>query len=367
MPKQPNSLLEAKLPRARLRFPGGRRFQDVRAGASLLSAVFWAFGLVVMCLPFMRARSRADTVGDDPKRKLSELDIPFAEDVANFDADTKLNLAAALKEASSKWFGEDSEHLAQSGLIQLERLAPGKFAYTRYCAGCHAGNGDGGGSAATHLEPRPRNFRKGVFKFTSTASGKPPLRRDLFQVITRGLSGSSMPNFRLLNEERRHDIVEYVRYLAVRGSFEQMMLDAAWDEQAIPKAEELASIVTKRWSEANAAPVFPSMSEPPKTPETIARGKELFLSATGANCVSCHGPGGRGDGPSATEFKDDWGYPIRPRDLTVGVFRAGSESADLYRSIDTGVKGTPMPSYGSSIEAKDIWCLVHFVQSLKSN
>ena len=101
------------------------------------------------------------------------------------------------------------------------------------------------------------------------------------------------------------------------------------------------------------------------TAETIARGEELFVSVTGANCAACHGPGGKGDGPAAYDFKDEWGYPVKPRDLTRGVFRAGSEAADLYRSIATGITGTPMPSYASSIEPEDIWSLVHFIQNLR--
>ena len=71
-----------------------------------------------------------------------------------------------------------------------------------------------------------------------------------------------------------------------------------------------------------------------------------------------------GDGPSAAEFLDDWGYPIRPRDFTAGVFRAGESGADLYRTIATGIQGTPMGAYGSTIAAADVWHIVHYIQSL---
>lgn len=344
------------------RGPDGAEFR----GQVSLALLFWLVGLVVMVTPFLRRPAKADPEGVDPPRAQSEVDIPFEEDVRNFESDHRLELKAAIAKASEAWFGEGSAKLQASGLIQLQRLEPGRVAYGRYCVGCHSSSGDGSGSASRHLEPRPRNFRKGVFKFTSTGPGKPPLPKDIFQTITRGLSGSSMPNFRLLGEERRWDLVEYVRYLAIRGSFEQMALDLAWDEQAIPNLDEAAQIVVKRWTSANLPAVYPEAPEPARSPATIARGKELFLSTAGANCASCHGPDGRGDGPAAKDFKDDWGYPIVPRDLTRGVFRAGSESADLYRSIGTGVKGTPMPSYAGSIPADDIWALVHFVQSLRS-
>ena len=170
-----------------------------------------------------------------------------------------------------------------------------------------------------------------------------------------------MPGFRLLSEEKRWDLVEYVRWLSIRGEFEQMMVDWAWSDEELPDPDEVEEIVHERWSGATA--VYPPIPEPERTPETIARGHELFIDAASANCMSCHGPGGAGDGPVAGDFNDDWGYPIVPRDLTLGSYRAGGASADLYRSIATGVNGTPMTSF-EVLPPEDIWALVHFVQSL---
>ena len=338
------------------------RTERGQAGVALL---FWLVGLTILFAPFLREQSAPDQEGDDPGRLLSEIDIPFDEDVSNFEEDFELPLGDAIASESERWFGEESELLRDSELIELGRLEAGERAYVRYCLGCHGSTGDGAGAAARYLEPRPRNFRRGLFKFTSTSTGEPPLRRDLFQTITRGLAGSSMPEFRLLSEERRWDLVEYVRYLAMRGSFEQLMLDLAWEDEEVPDPDEVAEIVMERWAPENMRAVYPAVTEIPMTAETIARGEELFVSVTGANCAACHGPGGKGDGPAAYDFKDEWGYPVKPRDLTRGVFRAGSEAADLYRSIATGITGTPMPSYASSIEPEDIWSLVHFIQNLR--
>lgn len=339
------------------------RAEHRHAGQGALALVLWILGLALMGAPFLRHPDAPDPEGDDPGRALSEIDIPFAEDVAQFESEFDLPLGKAIEEASERWFGSESETMA--GLVEVDRLDAGRDAYQSYCIGCHGSTGDGAGPAARHLEPRPRNFRKGVFKFTSTSTGEAPLPADIFQTLTRGLSGSSMPDFRLVSLETRWDLVHYVRYLAIRGSYEQLLLDIAWEDEELPEPDDLADTILRRWSPATLRSVYPPIPEPPYGPETVAHGRELFLSPSGANCVACHGEAGKGDGASAGDFRDDWGYPIRPRDLTTGVYRAGAEPAALYRSIATGVSGTPMPAYAGSLSPEDIWALVHFVQSLK--
>ena len=99
---------------------------------------------------------------------------------------------------------------------------------------------------------------------------------------------------------------------------------------------------------------------PPFTSEARARALELYADA----CASCHGKAGRGDG--AEDQKDDKGYPTRPRDLTLGVFKGSPEPAQLYRRIIAGMPGTPMPmsdwSYGN-----DAWHLAQLIRSWSSD
>ncbi|MFT4538396.1 MAG: cytochrome c oxidase cbb3-type subunit I/II [Planctomycetota bacterium] len=347
-----------------------------------IGVLFWIFALTLLLLPFAGTPAAPDWGAPDHSRKVGPadgesedltavFDVPFAQDVANFDAQAieedyglPETFKAYVARESERLFGENSELLAASGLIETERLAPGKESYGIWCIGCHGESGDGAGPAATHLDPRPRNFRKGEFKFKGTASGSRPLRRDFFSTITRGLAGSAMPAFNLVPEQKRWDMSAYVRYLSLRGEFEQLMLDLARDDSELPDADEVAGIVSSRWSAENCVPQFPSVSEPPLNMASVDKGRELFNAATGGSCYSCHGKGGLGDGPSAGAYKDAWGYPIAPRDLTEGVFRAGETSKDLYMVIASGIGGSPMPSYSDSIAGEDIWHLVHFVQYL---
>ncbi len=326
-----------------------------------LSALcLWILGIALMGLPFVREPARADVSNVDAGR--SEKDVPFAAAVAEFAASSGLPLDEHIRVASEVWFAPGSKDLRESGVIDVSQLALGRETYSAECVGCHAANGDGSGAAARFLAPRPRNFRRGTFKFTSTEPGGKPLRSDLFRTVTNGLAGSSMPSFQLSAEHKRWAVVEYVRYLAVRGEFEELMLALAVEEEELPDAREIAEIVYARWSDGRARVVVPSVSETKNDTESIERGRNLFLDTARANCVACHGPEGRGDGPSAGAYVDDWGYPIRPRDFTAGVFRSGGSPAELWVSIAAGIKGTPMGAFAGTLTAEEIWDLVHFVQ-----
>jgi DMSO reductase family type II enzyme heme b subunit len=100
------------------------------------------------------------------------------------------------------------------------------------------------------------------------------------------------------------------------------------------------------------------------TSESIARGAELFAGLE-AECVKCHGPAGRGDGPSANELTDDFDNVILPADLTMPwLFRGGSTVDDIYMRLKTGLTGSPMPAYAAVLPDEDLWHLANYVDSL---
>jgi hypothetical protein len=82
-------------------------------------------------------------------------------------------------------------------------------------------------------------------------------------------------------------------------------------------------------------------------------------------CVKCHGNLGRGDGPSAPTLVDDLGHPIRAADLSQGwTLRGGSSREDIFRTMTTGLNGTPMASFSDSLTPEQRWAITDFIVSL---
>ncbi len=203
--------------------------------------------------------------------------------------------------------------------------------YERKCAGCHGDKGDGKGAAAELLVPAPRDFTSGLYKVRSSMN-KTPSDQDIFNVITHGMPGTSMPAWDVLPDKDRWNLVAYVK------SFAGDKLKEA------PKKVELPKEVSS--SEAS-----------------IKRGKEMFEAI---ECHKCHGTEGRADGPSRAELKDEWGHPTAPANLTKRWnFRGGASRTDIATRIAVGVLGTPMPAFLDAVEKpEDVWHLTNYIQSL---
>ncbi len=221
---------------------------------------------------------------------------------------------------------------ARAEAEQADDADAGKAVYERKCAHCHGSKGDGNGPGAANLDPKPRDFTKGRYKIRTTPSGQPPSNQDLFRVITEGMPGTSMPPWQVLPEKDRWRLVAYLK------TFAPDTLREAPKPVALPR-------------------------EVPISTESVARGKEMFEAI---ECYKCHGTAGRGDGPSASELKDDWGHPVRPANLTKPWnFRGGTTTKEIATRLATGLTGSPMPAFLDGVEKpEDIWHLANYVKSL---
>jgi mono/diheme cytochrome c family protein len=250
--------------------------------------------------------------------------------------------------------------------LDPQYLRLGQRVYQRHCAACHGTSGDGAGPVAEIMNPRPRDYRKGAFKFISTPYGSKPLREDLVRTIRVGIRGTSMPSFRLLPDAELQPVVDYVLALTHRGELELRLAIEAEDEGEIdPEVlPDLVEEVLSPWELARGQVIVPPIAEPPYTRDSVELGRQAFLTEK-AGCFKCHGADGTGrTSENEQGFVDTWGQRTRAADLTSGLFRGGGEPIDIYRRIDGGVNGTPMPSYHQALAAQPetIWHLVHYVQ-----
>ena len=293
------------------------------------------------------------------------------------------------------------------------QLAFGRRLYMQHCMHCHGVSGDGQGPTARYLNPRPRDYRQGIFKFTSLKQKVRVNRDDLQRIVKYGIPGTYMPSFMLFTDEEFSAIVEYVRFLSMRGEMETAMtglLAGDYSQDALAETiesggaearaemlqalaeylggtfqEELseeATVLAESWEEAESpeSVIMPTLARVEDTEESRRRGRELYLGKK-LDCKGCHGVTGEGNGPQTIAYQeipgsqpaqkypepglyDAWNQPIQPRNLTRGLYRGGRRPVDLYRRIHSGVKGTPMAGFANVLSEQDIWDLVNYVMSV---
>lgn len=237
--------------------------------------------------------------------------------------------------------------VADSPPVEARLLLHGQWVYRGMCIGCHGVKGDGNGGVWTlgdkyakgHQLPRqPRDFTSAVFKVRSTPSGSLPTDGDLFRAISRGLvADQDMPAFKFLPERDRWAVIAYVKTLSKR-----------WVEE-------------KNFQEPAIEVGQPSIPDE----AALLAGKEVYAKM---QCAKCHGPTGKGDGPSAAELKDDSGLAIKPRDFSdASQFVGASDARGVYQTFTTGLDGTPMPSFSDFLKEEQRWQLVWYVTSLRTD
>lgn len=249
-----------------------------------------------------------------------------------------------------KWMDAFEPRRMEASVLSIDRSAEyirhGKNVYERRCEGCHGVKGDGNGPAATFFtEFRPRNFAFGVFKFRRTPTGSLPTDGDLLRTITRGIQGTAMPTWHMLPEKDRLSVIQYIKF-----------------ELAVDRITDPDNPYYYFVEEPPLEPIY--IGEPPApSKELVTKGEEVWQQA---KCWECHGQEGKGDGEKADDLETDLDYPIRPADLTTGRFKSGPSVKDIFRTMTTGLSGTPMPSYADSLTEQERWALSYYVLSLSA-
>src|SRR3981081_2412197 len=179
--------------------------------------------------------------------------------------------------------------------LQVE-VSRGGILFAANCASCHGSAGRGDGKASVSLLPRPANLTAARFSDERLSS-----------VLWNGVTGSAMPPWRHVPTEDLRALVAYVQSL----------------EAPAPSTQDA---------------------------KTLSDGESLFV----ANCTSCHGGGGAGNGPAAGA--------IAPSPTNFRLKKPTREKA--WDVLENGVPGTAMPPWKSQLSTDQRHALVEFVRSL---
>ncbi|MGE3540415.1 MAG: c-type cytochrome [Candidatus Tectimicrobiota bacterium] len=145
-----------------------------------------------------------------------------------------------------------SPDLFRGYVFSADARSTGQRTYETYCVGCHGRTGQGDGEAAVFLNPKPRNFVRGDYKYFHFSEPAPfPSDESLAITVRSGLPGSSMPAFPLLTDQELRAVIGYTKQLKAGG----------W---VVPKPIQAAAEPVKLAGET---------------------GDELFKSA---GCIGCH-------------------------------------------------------------------------------
>ncbi len=237
-------------------------------------------------------------------------------------------LLAAILGLTTLWAGAV---LAQSGDMDA-----GEIIYAKRCLQCHGEDGDGLGPAAERLNPPPRDFTFGLYKFKTTAFDEDFANdADMIRMIRDGMPGTAMPGWGdMLSEQDILDVIAYLKYFADIEDAPEIQLDYG---------TQVAS-----------------------SPESIAAGQLLFEE--GDRCSECHGLEGKGN--AIKKLKDDNGDRTWPRNLTKPwTFRASNDPRDIFTRISVGIPTTQMPSFADPKSNKSLpiegrWNIANYVASL---
>lgn len=176
-------------------------------------------------------------------------------------------------------------------------LTHGESVFEHNCAGCHGSHGNDAGPGAAGLLRRPANLRMEHFSAAHLAT-----------VLWDGVYGSSMPAWRAWDKQDLIDVANFVRSI-----------------QAPAQSVSLA-------------------------PADLAAAQQVYQ----ANCVSCHGASGRGDGPAAGALK--------PSPINFHVRQPSSRRA--WTALTDGIPGTSMPAWKNRLTQEQLKLLVPYVQQM---
>ena len=213
----------------------------------------------------------------------------------------------------------------------------GKTLYLKNCSQCHGEKGDGEGYATPHLYPRPRNFT------TAQVQGSDDSQRS-----------APDPSGPRQHHQARHALHVDARLANTLrpGSVGSRLLHY----DLLPRFLEQG----KR-SEAGGVPERPEHRRARRS--SSGRNSTWRPAASSATATSV--------GATDLRLQPWWtSWAIRYARRTsrrAGPSGEGSSREDIFRTMSTGLNGTPMPSFSDSLTPEQRWAITDFIVSLSGS
>lgn len=172
----------------------------------------------------------------------------------------------------------------------------GEAIFSEKCAPCHGVTGLGDGVQADQL-PNP------VTAFASPETSRNAVLSEWFDLVTNGNLERFMPPFQSLTDRQRWDVVAYAFLLGT-------------------------------------------------SQDVLSQGELLYQ----ADCATCHGDRGQGDGPDAS------GLAVKPTNFTNQEFMAQKTNQDFFTAISNGIDPA-MPPFEEQFPEEQRWALASYIRS----
>lgn len=161
--------------------------------------------------------------------------------------------------------------------------------------------------------------------------------------------------------------VEEARLFLIEARRSAEQLPPEWAGATTKELDSLVALVdrvappdevtgrVRRLTSTLAAGLGVALDEIPARAPVLARGEEVYRTT----CASCHGVGGKADGPAAA------GLNPAPANLADLAALKEQSPLDFYRRITIGVVGTAMPAYETALSTEDRWAVAVYASTLR--
>ncbi len=226
----------------------------------------------------------------------------------------------------------------------------GRAVYSKNCAVCHGEKGDGKSRAQGSLNPPPRDF-------TSAALRAEMSTQRMLTSVTYGRPGTAMAGFKTqLSKEDISAVVDYIQAGFMGGvNTEGISGVNSGQRQAAPNGANappaLAAAVPAPKPVQKAIVANMTLPMPSGLKGDVKRGELFYM----ANCATCHGATGDGQGPRAYFINP------KPRNFLHPASRQSLNRVMLFATISQGKLGTEMPAWNKVLNQQEIANVAEFV------